>query len=304
MMDFSASPISARLRTVFTPAASSGVSGQQTKLMEFAGSRATNDPQLSQLLADAQLERVLKSQCMPPPSPGGPGEVAPMVAAFVVPIVAAIGQLAVNHYFIQQQRRIEQIIQGSTASYSLTADIDANRLAQIECLMLVRHSTHADGSPDKVGLQAVIKLESRAAGPSGTAALKFQPIFIRAENAVAQTLDGDRPTIAVSIGLSMKAVAAEQVGGVARLVPSGEGVVGVANIALGERSAAACVDSPCKASDLVPFPTNRGRLSLTMSVAEQGVTGFNDKAALADVAALKEALGPAIAAGIKAQLDD
>lgn len=46
---------------------------------------------------------------------------------------------------------------------------------------------------------------------------------------------------------------------------------------------------------------NRGALSLTLAVAEQGKTGFDDKAASAELAAIKAAIGPALSEGVKAK---
>lgn len=286
-------------RMDFTPSALSGLSDQQLQVATF-GTGGT--PADDKLVADAELQKTLKAQCLPPAQPGQP---QPALGASVVPIFAALGQLAVNQYFVQQQRRIEQIVESSKAAYSLTFDVSPADLALIRCLVLVRHGSNADGTVATIGLQAVIQLEVVQAGPIGTGTLKFRPIYIRATNAVAQTRQAADPSISVSIGLSLKAVAPQRADGVARLIPTGEGAVGISNLVLSAAgSLANCVAKACKSSDLLPYPTTRGRLSLTLAVAEQGETGFNDKVVLADLAALKEALGPAIGEAIKAKLED
>ena len=286
-------------RMDFTPSPLSGVSDQQLKVVTFGTAGTSGDVKL---VADAELQKYLNAQCLTPAQPGLP---QPALGAAVIPIIAALGQLAVNQYFVQQQRRIEQIVESSKAAYSLTFDVSPADLALTRCLALVRHSSNADGTVATIGLQAVIQLEVVQAGPVGTGTFKFRPIYVRATNAVAQTRQATEPSISVSIGLSVKAVALQRADGVARLTPTGEGAVGVSNVVLSASgSQANCVAQACKSSDLLPYPTTRGRLSLTLAVAEQGETGFNDKVVLADLAALKEALGPAIGEAIKAKFED
>lgn len=279
----------------FKPSPLGGVSDQQLKAVYFDPAGIKGDPEL---INDAELQKILKAQCQPP----GP---QPALGAAVVPIIAALGQLAVSQYFVQHQRRIEQIVEDAKAAYSLTFDIDPAALSQTRCLVLVRHGSKPDGSIGSIGLQAVIQLDAVQAGPTGTAAVKFRPIYVRAANAVAQTRQADKPAMSVSIGLSIKAVSPQRADGVARLLPTGEGAVGVANVVLSADAAQVkCVEPVCKSSELLPYPFNRGRLSVTLAVAEQGQTGFNDKVVLADLAALKEALGPAVGEAIKAKFGD
>ena len=45
-------------------------------------------------------------------------------------------------------------------------------------------------------------------------------------------------------------------------------------------------------------------MSITMAVAERGVTGFDDKAASAELAAVKAALGPAIGEAVEKKNGD
>lgn len=282
----------------FTASPWSGVSEQQLKVVFFDPSGTRGDPAL---IDNADLQNILRAQCRPPQPAGELGT----LATAVVPFVAAIGQLAVSQYFVRQQRRIEQIVEDAKAAYSLTFDIDPAVLSTLRCLVLVRHGSKPDGSVGTIGLQAVIQLDAVQAGPTGTAALKFRPIYVRAANAVAQTRQADKPSISASIGLSIKAVTTQRADGVARLLPTGEGAVGVANLVLSaDADQAKCARPACKSSDLLPYPLDRGRLSVTLAVAEQGVTGFNDKVVLADLAALKEALGPAAGEAIRALFGD
>lgn len=81
-------------------------------------------------------------------------------------------------------------------------------------------------------------------------------------------------------------------------------MVSIPQVRLGSTAAAKCVSGGCKRSDLIPFPTGRGTLSITMAVAERGVTGFDDKAASAELAAVKAALGPAIGEAVKKKFGD
>lgn len=277
----------------FIKSGSSGVTDAASVLIPIQGTALPQSPWLD----DKQLRDVAEARCLP--------KADSALAPAIVPILAALGQLAVNLHIENKQRRIEEIVENSKAAYSLTVHAPPDALTTAHCILFVRHGVNANGQPDKTGLQVLIKLEQKPVVPPGAgAAFIFTPVYVRAFTSVAQTANSEKPTVALSVAVSVKAISRHQADGLARLVPVGEGTVGVGSVGLGDQAEAKCVKPACKFSDLIPYPTNKGTLSITLAIAEQGVTGFNDKAVLADLAALKEALGPAIAEAIKVKFED
>jgi len=226
---------------------------------------------------------------------------APAVAAALVPIIAAIGEGIFNLWADDQQRKIEAIVESAKASYAATWIMSAQQLEQTQCVAMVRY-TEDDGGVIKPGLTTVLKFNDKGAAPDGLSrSFTFTPIYVQMTNSVAVTLKLPEPKTSLSFAVSVKAVGTPE-GGVQRLLPSGEGVMTVPAVKLGK--VPRCRAADCKTSDLLPYPVKAGALSVTMAIAEQGATGFDDKAALAELAAVKSALGPAIGEAIKKKFGD
>jgi len=285
----------------------SGVSGDKIALLRFSRSvDSLNDPQSTPsedvnetkrvkvlVAADASLTEAIKAHCGVDPKVAAP---PPPIAPALVPLIAAFAQLGVNQYFEGQKRRIEEIVAASQASYSATAVYSPKTLSDTKCLLLLRYGDK------QLGLAALVLFAKPSEVIEGTEVTSLRPVYLHARTAAAQTRKTDSPTIGMSIGLSLKAVGRQQ-SEILRLLPSGEGTASVANLSIGTNSKPQCRSQGCKSTDLIPYPTGRGLISLTMAVAEQGVTGFDDKVALAEIAALKEALGPAISEAVKAHFE-
>lgn len=87
------------------------------------------------------------------------------------------------------------------------------------------------------------------------------------------------------------------------LTPIGEGAVTVPKLKIG--GPAELCGTRCPTSDLVPYPIHGKELnaiSLSVSVTETGNVGIDFDAAAAEIKAIKEALGPAIADTLKGLL--
>lgn len=250
------------------------------------------------LSGQAALTLALDTQCSPPQAPD-----AKMLSA-LVPIVASLAEAGFNIWADKQQRKIEAIVEAAQQSYAATIALDPEALGKARCALFVRYAVDDDKSI-KLGLLALLKVNQEAPPPGGNSGIfTLEPVYVRMFNAVAVTQDTSDPAVSVSVAVSIKAVGRSQ-GGIERLLPSGEGVVNVPKVKLGEKGEAKCVvGGSCKRSDLVPFPTARGTLSFTMSITEQGSTGFDDKAASAELAAVKAALGPAIGEAVKEKFGD
>lgn len=228
-----------------------------------------------------------------------PNQPAPAVAAPLVPILAAVGEVAFTLWADAQQRKIEALVESAQASYASTLTLSPERLEKARCVAMLRYTEDGKGNIT-AGLSAVLRFDDQGLTPDGLSrSFTVTPIHVRMVNSVAVTRKAAEPTTSLAFAVSIKAIGTPE-GGVQRLLPSGEGVTAVPGVKLGQ--APRCRDATCKTSDLVPYPVKAGKLSLTVAIAEQGVTGFDDKAALAELAAVKAALGPAIGEAIKKKL--
>jgi hypothetical protein len=97
----------------------------------------------------------------------------------------------------------------------------------------------------------------------------------------------------------------KQLSGVAGLFPVGEGVFSITNLQIGpdgsKVSPVWCktdAEKLCPKSDLVVYP-NENPVSVTFSVTETGKIGYNIDQNIAELNAIKEAIGPAIKDALK-----
>jgi hypothetical protein len=288
----------------FNPARDSGVSGEKSLVRIYRPGTQADDSVPSEIDKKewtAVFANVSQQPLFESCGVSRSGGAAPPIAAAAVPILAALGELVVNLYAENQKQRIQDIVDSAQATYGVTTAVSPTDLSNASCLLFVRYAYDFQKNVATPGLVVLSKLSHETVPSAGaTTVLTFQPIYVRSKTLVAVTRQSDAPTASISIALSVKAVA-RQGSQVLRLLPTGEGVVTVAKVALNTDR---CGSSPCKRSDLIPFPTDKGTLSVAVSITEQGVTGFNDKAAQAELAAIKDAIGPAVSEAIKARFGD
>ena len=247
--------------------------------------------------------------CAPPKAASTPAAgVAPAIAPAVVAIVAGLAEGAYNIWADQQQRKIDAIVASAQQTYAATIVVDPEMLASSKCVIVTRFEQKAGVAQDAgfVAVLEVVHMPTSLAGdakhPAEYASFVLHPTYVRAIKAVAVTKEAKPPHLTVALSVAIKAVGnAEGRAGVPTLMPSGVGSVEIPAMEMGADAAAACKDGQCGQSDLIPYPTRRGALSLTVAVTEQGVTGFDDKAASAELAAIKAALGPALSDAINKQ---
>jgi hypothetical protein len=214
------------------------------------------------------------------------------------------------------QGRIDRIVAGSTASYSAAIIVKPDDLAAAQCLLVTRRlplsSTSASlsdsTSTPTLGMLAILKLDHAGVELASTAtkAFRFRPVYLRMLNSVAITRNDSPPVVDVAAALSIHALA-EPDQGIERFTNAGQSVVTVPDVVIGPAQADGtagpakrCALHFCNASTPVTYPLSRGSLVLTVALGERGVTGFGDKEnAKAQVAALKEALGPVVEARYK-----
>lgn len=271
-----------------------------------------SDPRLAPAItADVNLRAAaIRSSCVSPPPPVQPGGPQP-VAAAVVPLLAAAAQYGFNYLVDRRRDQIQEIVDAAQASYSVNSIVEKPlSLTDSPCLLFVRYGIDKDGGsiPGLVALLRLTKIkEDESSSVKLPSAFSIEPAYVRAFNAVALTKEGAEraPTINASFAISIKA-AGLQGSNVPRLLPAGEGVVTVAKLPIGKAGGARCnsAGDECRRSDIVTFPINKGALSLSLAVTEQGTTGFNDKTLQAELVAIKEAFGPALAEAVKAKFGD
>jgi hypothetical protein len=277
--------------------------------MPFATSQAAS-AQISDVISkDAGLATALRRDCAypqpPPPSSTPSIQATPSFSPALIPIVGAVVQLGFEALIDKKRRDIAAINDAATASYALNVAIAPSGddgLASARCLVILRYAEDEKGKVNE-NMAAVLRLRNHSSGSTpSTNVVSFKPVFVRANNAVATTRDAEKPTVNLTFAVSVKAVAVDNAGTLSRLVPAGESVATVRDLILGAPGTPSCATDDCPESDLLPYPTNRGVLSLSVAVAEQGKTGFDNKVVDAELAAVKAALGPAIGAAVKAKL--
>jgi hypothetical protein len=246
--------------------------------------------------ADRNLLARLEEDC------GVPPEFKTLLVPELVPLVSAFGKLIFDLFMDGQIRKAEGLKKAAQGSYADRRLLSADELRRQTCALAVRYK---EGEKN-YGLAALVRLARQADGRS----FVIEPVYVRARNAVVVT---EKPSaaakaasIAVAIGVSVKGVARQKTG-VPALQPIGEGVVAVPGLELGpDPKALACVPRPhCPTSDLIPYPdAGKDVVSVTLSVAESGRIGVDFDQSIAELKAIKEALGPALKETLKETFKD
>jgi len=256
---------------------------------------------------DTQLRSAVNTQCklFPAPVTAAPPVAAPPLAPALIPIAAALVQLGVEMLIDKKRRDVDSITESANVVYvvnTLLPPSGSNGLADLRCVVVSRY-TEDEKDVRVEQMTVVLQVTHVDAGTTATTkALMLKPIFVRSKTAVATTRDDVPPKVSFAFAVGVKAVAPEPNAPVARLVPTGEASVSAKGVVLGGEPA--CTKQDCKASEPLPYPTNRGMLSVAVSVSEQGSTGFDNKVVDAELAAIKGALGPAFGEAAKTKLSD
>lgn len=209
-----------------------------------------------------------------------------LVAPELIPVAAAVGKLLFDLHLEREMKQMEALKRAAVASYSNRVIVSAEQLAAARCLLVTRYRDSAD-SP---GLVAVLKVVSHGS------AFTLRPVYVRARDTAALTsipAAGQQAKIDLAFAVSLKTVG-KSANGLPGLFPFGEGTVSVASVDVGPEGKAACLKG-CGESDLVPYLAVKGQpLSISVAVTEAGFTGVDIDARVAEMHALKEALGPVV----------
>ena len=248
---------------------------------------------------DKELQSVLVDTCGVSPPPDFTASGLPAVG---VPLIATGVKLLFDLFMDNQVRQLEGLKKAAQGAYSEKQLISGADLKRQRCALVVRYK---EGEKD-YGLVALVKLVKQ----SDERSFVVEPAYVRAKNAVVVTekpSEADKPaTIGIAIGVSVKAIV-KQRSNLLGLQQVGEGVVSVPKLALGPNSPPVKCDaqSKCSTSDLVPYPeTGKEVVSVTVSVAEVGKISVDFDQSIAEIKAIKEAIGPVLKDTVKELIKD
>ncbi len=207
-----------------------------------------------------------------------------------------------------QVRQIEGLKKSAQGAYSEKRLISGADLKRQSCALVVRFKEEKEGAKD-YGLVALVKLVKQ----SDDRSFVIEPAYVRAKNAVVVTekpSEADKPatpaTIGIAVGVSIKAITKQRYN-LLGLQQVGEGVVSVPGLELGPNSKPVKCDakSKCSTSDLIPYPeTGKEVVSIAVSVAEAGKISVDFDQSIAEIKAIKEAIGPVLKDTIKDLIKD
>lgn len=235
------------------------------------------------------------------------GKTRPKAVSFLPVLVPAVGKLLFDLALDEQQRSVEALkAAAAPAPYGARVILPADQLRKATCAVLVRWAR--DDPDDSPGFVAVVRfenpsIEGMAAKPTDEVRL-LRPVYVRARSAVAVTASGQLGSdaaITVAFGAVVKAVGRlpASAGSLPTLLAVGEGSSTVKGVPIGASAKHQCVIEACAPTDLFAFPPGGTQTSFAMTVAEVGNVGFNVDVAVAELKALKAALGPVVTESLK-----
>lgn len=217
-------------------------------------------------------------------------------------VFATGGKLLFDMFMDNQVRQLEGLKKAAQGAYSEKHLISGADMKKQSCALIVRYKK----DEKDYGLVALVKLVKQ----SDDRSFVVEPAYVRAKNAVVVTekpSEADKPaTIGIAVGVSIKAIT-KQRSNLLGLQQVGEGVVSVPKLALGPNSQPVKCDakSKCSTSDLIPYPeTGNEVVSIAVSVAEVGKISIDFDQSIAEIKAVKEAIGPVLKDTIKDLIKD
>jgi hypothetical protein len=253
-------------------------------------------------LPDPELQNVAARECRQ-------SQQEIKVVGYLVPLIAAAGQLLFTLWTNEQLREIAAISKAAKpAPSTVRVAMVADTLREAECIAFVRMTESKDkNKPPIVGLSILLKIVKQPMAKP-TDAYVMIPIYARAFNSIAvagkPSAAGEFAKMEVAVAVSVKQVSRTEIGD-PTIALQGEALMKVGELGIGPNAVARCVDDErarCDASDLIVLPPKGAIISLSLSVAEIGNVGFDVDAAEAELKAINAAIGPAIGTAIEARL--
>lgn len=215
------------------------------------------------------------------------------VAAGVVPILSAISKLIYDLAVDKTNKELEALKKSAVSSYSVDFILPKGGLANYQCLAVLRHDKD-------LNLNAVLAYRLDTRGNL----LSLSPQFLWAKNTTANTREVDKDKkeqITFMSGLSLQGIG-KQDNGIPVLASSGQDSKKIGQFSLGDKDPVKILDGMVIGP--VPLITTPSATILRVSVTEVGDIGFDVDEKIAINKTIKEAIGPALAAGVKAYLED
>ncbi len=287
------------------------VRGNRVGFYLYGGGNTRSDAKVEKIMADNDVNA--RELCPVIPSIDPQADAVPPI---LTPLITSFAKYLFDRRQTKKINDLKALQKASTYSYSGGAlFVKARYLRRIRCVVLERKNMV--GEKFETGLLLVMKLTHLPQGDSQ--AFIFEPVLVQASNTPAKTkktvlgADGKRPhpKINIAMGLALKATSLDRNSGLPKLIAVGSGAVTVANVELPiasgetfEKGKAPCAKG-CAHSDLIPHIFDDDQVvSVSMGVTESGHVGIDFEQRIAEITAIKEAFGPAIADAFKEALSE
>lgn len=252
---------------------------------------------------------------------------AESAAAIIVPVV---GKLLFDSYIDSRTRKLDEIAESASKAYSAQFTVYSDQLTNAvihqNCVVITRVS--AEGITDFVSVLKLRPVPERIHYTAETFA--FQPTYVAVKSAAAVTSASDAPTISTSFAITVSGIG-QQENGLPTMGVIGAATTVVPNIPIGAaaKNKPACLKTACPISGPIPLDSRSTRysnwldqfeeeggtvktpgsilpppksiplneytvLQVGVSVIEAGDVGQPFDAEKSELAAIKEAMGPAI----------
>lgn len=216
----------------------------------------------------------------------------------LIPIAAAVGKLIYNVAVDKTNKKLEALKKSSSVSYSVDFVLPKGDIRRYRCLVVMRHAKEKNANGTKNVIAAIVGYDIDINGDL----LSIKPQFIWAKNTVANTRKvdkGKKEDIAFMSGFSLLGIGTQE-NGIPILATSGQDVKKIGKVQLRVEDVKE-LNSEISIGP-IPLISGSGPTILRVSVTEIGDLGFDVDERIASNKTIKEAIGPALAEGIKAYL--
>lgn len=211
----------------------------------------------------------------------------------LIPLLSAIPKLIYDISADKKSRELDALKKSAISSYSVDFLIPKGKISDYRCLILMRHDKDLNVNA-AVAYGVVVRGEL----------LLLSPKFIWAKNTTANTKrveEGKKEEITFMSGISLQGIG-KQENGIPIIASSGQDSKKLGKFSLGDVNPQN-VENGISIGP-VPLIATSSISILRVSVTEVGDLGFDVDEKLAEIKTIKEAIGPALSAGVTAHLED
>lgn len=210
----------------------------------------------------------------------------------LIPLISAIPKLLYDISIDKTNKELEALKKSSSSSYSVDFVLKKGDINKYKCLLVMRHDKK-DVVSATIGYKINIKGEL----------VYLEPKFIWAKNTVANTREvekGKKEEITIMSGLSLQGIGVQK-NGIPILVSSGQDSKKIGKLHLSEANVK-LIKSNVSIGP-IPLIKSSSVSILRVSVTEVGDIGYDIDEKIAANKTIKEAIGPALAEGVKGYLE-